>query len=221
LFDKILEILRSTVEWQSLGYNALTITFLATLITTSLGGWGYIRQARAVWKKKSGESVSVTLFSYFGAFFLAFLVYGIATRRIAVAFNGLLGFFHVPILWGLWKFKGFSRAEKVLFWMFLGMIPAMAFLPRKDLMLMVFMFGTLIPVAKQPYEMWQAKSAGVMDIGFVAVFLFSTFFWTIYAFAVRDWVMEIVNPIALVIVLAIAALWFKYSRKEIPRVSLR
>ena len=208
----VIHFFKNTVEWQGWGYNALTISFIATAVFTVLEGWGFWMQNRSIWRNKSGESISVSLFIYFGCLFIAVIAYGYYIRSIAAIFNGMLGFMHLPILFGLWKYKGFTKLEKGALYVFPLMIPAMIFFPWKDLLMISLLFGTIIPLAMQLYEMWRAKSAGVINARFIGILIISTAFWVIYAFAIRNWVMEVIYPLTLVILILIFVLRFHYAR---------
>ena len=203
---------KNSVEWQGWGYNALTISFIATAVFTVLEGWGFWMQNLSIWRSKSGASISVSLFIYFCCLFITVIAYGFYIKSIAAIFNGMLGFLHVPILFGLWKYKGFTKLETGALCIFPLMVPAMISLPWKDLMMISLLFGTIVPLLMQLYEMWRAKSAGVLNARFIGILIISTAFWVIYAFAIENWVMEVIYPLTLVILILIFALRFRYAR---------
>ncbi len=68
------------------------------------------------------------------------------------------------------------------------------------------------PLVMQLHEMWRAKSAGVVDARFIGILIISTAFWVVYAFAIRNWVMEVIYPLTLVILMLIFLLRFRYAR---------
>jgi uncharacterized protein with PQ loop repeat len=208
---EVIHFFKNTVEWQGWGYNALTISFIATAVFTVIEGWGFWMQNISIWRKKSGESISVVLFIYFGCLFTTVIVYGYYINSMAALFNGMLGFLHLPILFGLWKYKGYTKLEIGCLCAFPVMIPAMIFLPWKDLLMISMLFGSIIPLSMQLYEMWRAKSAGVVDARFIGVLIISTAFWVVYAFAIHNWVMEVIYPLTLVILILILMLHFRYT----------
>jgi uncharacterized protein with PQ loop repeat len=207
----VIHFFKNTVEWQGWGYNALTISFIGTAFFTILEGWGFCMQNRSIWQNKSGESISVSLFIYFGCLFITVIVYGYYIKSIAAIFNGMLGFLHLPILFGLWKYKGYTKLEKGALYLFPLMIPAMIFLLEKDLLMISLLLGTIVPLLMQLYEMWRAKSAGVLNASFIGILIISTAFWVVYAFAIRNWVMEVIYPLTLVILILIFVLRFRYA----------
>ncbi len=63
-------------------------------------------------------------------------------------------------------------------------------------------------------EMWRAKSAGVVDARFIGVLMISTDFRVVYAFAIQNWVMEVIYPLTLVVLILIFLLRFHYARSS-------
>ena len=200
------------MELGQLGWNVVTIGFLGTVIFTILEAWGLWQQKKLIWENESGQSVSVITFSYGTAMFAAVLIYGISVNSVALSFNGLLGFFHLPIIWGLWKFKGFSRTEKLLGIFLMVVVAVMIVLPFKDWFFLLLSFGTLISASMQAIEIWEEEDAGVVEIKLLAVFLLSNFFWIIYAFAIGNWILQIISPLFFVILTITIVLWFKNKK---------
>jgi len=201
------------VELNHLGWNALTIGFIGTLIFSFAEGWGVWQQNKAIWKNKSGESVSVIWFTYFTALFGIVFIYGLSTKSIALAFNGfLLTPLYIPLVVGLWKFKGFTKVEKICSACFLAAVIACVLVPYKDWFFLIFTVGNIFFSFTQPYEIWKNKSSGVVEIKLLVVFLASTIFWVTYAYASHDWVLEIITPCYLVIISLTTILWFKYRK---------
>ena len=206
------------IEWQSWGWNAITVSFVATAAFTVFQSWGLWKQDETVRTRQSGASIAVLPFAYIGCVFLAFSYYGIAIGSAAATFNGLLGLLHVRVLASLWRFKRFTRAETILVAGFPLMIVAMIVVPSRGTLLLVLMGGSLVPMAQQPLEMWRARSAGAVDIRYVAIFMTSSAFWTIYALAIGNRVLAIINPSAFAILATTAVLWVRYSDRAQRRL---
>ncbi len=209
------EFIKNSVEFQNWGWNALAIGSLGTAVFTLIEGWGLWKQNDAIWEGESGESVSVIWFSYLLFAFVAFFFYGVHIRGLAAMFNGAaLALLHVPILLGLRKHKGFTTSEKVQFFLFALMVPAMAFLPWKDEVFMVVSVGIIYSTATQPWELLRAKKSGVLEIRLIVIYLISTIFWVIYAFAISEWVLEILTSANLLLFIITAVLWSEYRSRE-------
>ena len=207
------EWIQGTLEYQHWGWNSLIIGSAGTIIFTFFEGWGILKQNESIWREKSGESVSVSWFSFLGFFFFAFILYGVHLKSIAIVVNGsVLGPLHLPVLWGLWKYKGFTGKEKLLFVLSVLMVPAMAFIPWKSEVYLLLSIGTIIALASQPWEIWENKNAGVLEIRLIGIYLVSTGFWVAYAFATGDLPLEIITTAALFLLLITCLLWFKYRK---------
>jgi len=206
--------LKSIAEYQNWGFNALIVGSVGTIFFTFLEAWGLWRQNKLIWKEKSGESVSVGWFSYLGFLFLTLIVYGYSVKSISIVINGLvLGPLHFPILLGLWKFKGFSHREKLVFTISAMMLLAMILLPWKNIVFVVINFGTIISLSLQPWEIWKNKNAGMVEIRLISVYFVSTVFWVIYAYFLGEWALKIITPIALFLFGLTIFFWLKYRKK--------
>ncbi len=215
------EFVRSTVEYQNWGWNAVVVGSFGAIIFTFIEGWGLWKQNQAIWRGKSGESVSVSWFSYFLFALAAFFFYGIHIHGIAAMFNGVaLTLVHIPILLGLWKYKGFAKWEKVQFFCLALMVPAMAFLPWKNEVFTIVSVGIIYSLATQPLELWKTKKTGAVEIKLLVVYTLSTAFWVIYAFAINEWVLEILTSVNLFLLGLATLLWFKYRAREPVRAAV-
>jgi uncharacterized protein with PQ loop repeat len=219
MISRVQSWLRTTVEWHSWGYNALTISFIATVAFTLFQAWGLWKQIGTMRVRRSGESISLLLFSYLGCVFFSMLYYGLLVRSIAAVFNGLLGFLHVVVVVLLWRYKRIARAEMMLAATFPLMIVAMVVVPWRDTLLLVVMAISLVPMAHQPLEMWRNRSAGAVDLRYVAIFMASAGFWTIYALAIGNWVLSIINPAIAAILVITALLYVRFRPPAAARAA--
>lgn len=212
------------MELQHFGWNMLTLGFVGTLLFTFAEGWGSWKQSKTIWFNESGQSVSIPLFTYLTFIFIATFIYGIATSSIALIFNGLLTLMQVPILLGLWKFKGFNKKEYGLLLILSLVAVAMIFSKSKDWFFLLISFGSIGFFLAQPWEIWKNKNSGAVEIKMIAAYFASTTFWVFYAFAIHDWVLQIICPSYLIILTATALLWYKYhdteGKEEIPKHSV-
>jgi uncharacterized protein with PQ loop repeat len=200
------------MELHNFGFNAVTIGFCGTIFFTLISVWGLYQQAKTIWLHQSGQSVSVFWFSYNIFLFNVGLVYGISLSSIALIFNGsLLGLMHLPILIGLGKYKGFTRLEKFSFLIYVILLALTIVLPYKGTLYLLFSFGNVFAQAMQPWEIVKQKNSGRVEVKLLIVYLTSTLFWVIYAFATRNLALEIICPIYLTILTATLVLWKKYK----------
>ena len=140
------------VELRNFGWNAVTISFVATLLFSLWAAWGLYDQVKKIWGSRSGEAVSNIWFICATALFGATIIYGVSTRSIAVTFSGLArGPLHVPILIGLAKFKDFTKREWSLLGFLTIVLVTMAIVPWKGAFFITISMGVLIPTAMQPF----------------------------------------------------------------------
>lgn len=230
----LIGLLKSTVEYRDLTTNGFLsvgiLTALGVVFFTCLQGYGTWEQGRTIWRKRSGKGVSSVMVIFSTCYFFAFFAYGMSQSSIAMALNGLLGFVFIPIVIGLWRFRGFSIAEWIYFAVCLALAPAMALVENKDLFLLVLLgavIGTSIPQTVKAYQAWQASDPGAIEPKFFVVFMATNAFWFIYALAIGNWVLQIFNPISFANLSLTLTFWWlakkraERQREQRPRFGLR
>jgi uncharacterized protein with PQ loop repeat len=188
---EINNIIQSTVEYKNFGFNALTISAIATIIFSLLQGYGIWKQSQEIWRKESGEAIAATFFFYNFFFFVIFLIYGLEEKSLAITLNGALSFFYLPILLGLKKFKGFTRGEIISAILMLPIIPAIIICPEKNLVLFVFSSISVIVIVKQFKEIMKDRDLGALSTKYIWMFLVTSIFWFIYYVTTKKWLLEI------------------------------
>ena len=208
------------MEFANFGWNALTISFVGIIFFSLLGTWGLYHQNKKIWNNRSGESVSVKWFIMYVFLYIAFLIYGMGQNSAALMFHGIVRIiFNVPILIGLYCFKGFTKTEWSIFFFLAVCTFVMAIFPRSGLLFLLFAYGGATAAATQPWEIWRTKSSGKVSIKLVIIYMVSSLFWGIYSFAFDDLVMKIVFISYFTVYAITARLWFKY-RKQLNHCDL-
>jgi uncharacterized protein with PQ loop repeat len=202
------------VELQEIGWNAVTLSFIATFVTLVIGLWGLWKQNRTIWRMRSGESVSVIMYSYTTAFFIAAAVYGLQTGSLALTANLFRLLLLVPIMVGLLKFKKFRPWEKVLSVLFIGITVAMLLLPHKDWLFLALCVCSWVSIVTQAVEILHKGEIGAVDVRMLWTMLVTASAWLVYGFAVHDWVLMATNPIYAAIVAITVAIWYVVRRKS-------
>lgn len=214
----MLELLQNTIEYREWGLNAATIGAMGIIFFTFVEGWGLWKQIQTIWHARSGESISFRWFTYLGSYFVAGLVYGMHLSSVSMVFGSLIpALLHLPIILGIMKFKQLGKNEKAQSVLFILMIPAMILTAQKDMLYIVLSIGTIYALATQPLELYRVKSPGVVDIRLITVYLVSTAFWLLYAFAIKAVGLMVVTPFALILLTLTAVLWFRYKHLEAAR----
>jgi len=201
------------VEFQDFGWNAVTICFFGTIFFMLLQVWGTFAQAKTIWQKKSGLSVSVPLFAYsIGSFFISFL-YGISIKSLAlILVCGTLCLMHLPIMAGLVKYKEFKNWEKLFIVALILVVVICSLIPYKDYVYLTFNIGTIAMLCFQPWEIWRNKDAGSVEPRLNATYFLSTLFLLIYGIAINDWVIQIISPCYSLFHISIIIMWFVYKK---------
>ncbi|MEL6804977.1 MAG: hypothetical protein AAFO91_14475, partial [Bacteroidota bacterium] len=219
----VFDFLQSTIEYRQLGWNIATISALSTIAFTCWQMTALVDQYQTI---KTGESVSVSWNTFFGADFMAFIIYGIYAASIAMTFNALLGFGHLLVLWGLLQVKTLTMREWLL-------LPSIVILPvlmyysrthmidlwfveltERQLLFLVFSLGTLIALGLQPWEMYRNKSRGDFSFNVLISYTASTGFWIGFAyFATDDLVLRFLVTVGGIEMIICCYLWYKYTPK--------
>ncbi len=221
-FDAARRFFLDTVEVRQWGLNSIIVSAFATAVFTLLEGWGLWQQARTIRTRRSGESVSVTWFSFCQFVFPAYALYGMHVRGLAVIFDGTIqALMTLPVMIGLLRFKPLTRREKWQLPIFALMVPAMAFLPWKNTVFLVMTTGFILSSAQQPLELWKRRKTGAVDPKLLAVMLLTMGFWAVYAFCIRAWALMITTGLNGGLIAMAIALWFKFRAAERPNASSR
>jgi uncharacterized protein with PQ loop repeat len=210
------EIIRNTVEYRNWGLNTATFSFFATIVFTFLQLWSIQQQKNTIRRKRSGKSVSVTLFSYAMFYCFASFLYGLFKYSIAMSLVGLLCIQYGSVLYDLFRCKGFSRNDKIVFWLFSLMGPMVCILKgsSRDIFILAVMFGGIVPFSLQAWEVKKERNFGSVDPRFVFVLLLSSIFWFIYGAANGIWVLVVFNP-PVIAILAFMLFLYKYRNKAV------
>lgn len=201
------------MELAHFGLNVVTVSFLATVFFSLLTAWGFGCQARTVWDERSAQSLSTPAFLYTTFVRAPIVIYGLSIGSLALIINGVIPFLALlPIVIGIGKFQGFKRRDWLLVGALTIAVVVTAVVPCKSAVVMPWMIVSIAFAALQPWEMWQRRSAGVVDLRMLVVSFINSSFWLIYAFAIDDFVLKVINPGFLLVTLASTVLWYRYRR---------
>jgi len=201
------------IELQNFGWNYLTIIAVMTMLLTVFQAYGISCQSQKIWRTKSGESLSATLFFMYCFYFIAFFFYGLSKNSLAMTFNALLAIPYVPVVVGLIKFKKLTLAEKISLPLSMAIVPLMIITTEKDALLSVLFIISLGILAMQPIEMLKTKTRGAVDIKFIFIFSITSVFWLIYATTIHNPVLTFFNSGALIIYALVIYLYYKPIKK--------
>jgi len=204
-------------ETEQFGWNALTVSFFLTVIVTLISCYVNWRQARQIWRLKSGHVVAVPVYLYLSAARIAMICYGWQSGSLGLTLSGALSFpMTAAILVGLVMYKKFSGFERCLAFVLAAMsgwtVWASVYLSIgvTSVAFIVWSIGFMVIASAQPLEIWRAKSAGAVTFGTVFAPTFSSAVWIAYALALGDWVLVAVSMPIFVIAVATTVLWHRY-----------
>lgn len=217
----VLDFLTQTKEFRGWGWDEkhlpITISFLGTSFFAVLGAWGLVKQNRKIWRDCSGDSVSVAWNSVFAFMFTAFFIYGIEINSLACIIQGVFRtLFYIPILVGLYRYKGFTQKESWLSILMFVAIVVMLIAPAKvvPVIFMSFSFAGVIAAGFQPWEIYKWKSRGNVSLELLVVYAMSIVFWAGYGYFIKDTLLAIMMSLYLVVYFTGVYLWLYYWKKE-------
>ncbi len=214
-----------TAEYKNWGWNAATVSTCIILLVTGPEVWGIIKQSKTIWMDRKGDSVSNTMFSFTLSFFFVAAIYGWHLKSVSMIANSIItGVAQIPILWGLLKFKGFSRTETVLAIVFVLMPIAEHTSSSKGELYLLFSFGLWYAFGAQLWELWREGKRGEVNIRMWSVFLFATAAWTTFAFAGDEFYFKIAQVGISFFITAINVLWWWFWLRDkslLPRQLLQ
>jgi len=211
-----LDIVKQTVEYQSFGWNALTIGATGGALILVFEIWALLKQVASIWRARSVKSLSAYWLGYIACYFAACIPYGLGVRGgLIIVTSALFVLAHIPLLWGIHRFRGFSALEIVSIGAFALMVPAMIQFPSwSDALYLAFSMGTVYAFVMQAWELWKTKETGALNLELLVTYLVATAFWTVYAFAIDALALKILNPALLVILSATIAMWIRFKAQE-------
>lgn len=199
------------VELKHFGWNALTLSFLATTFFALLGGWSLVKQLRAVHRERSGQSLSVVWLAFFAASMAAGLPYGLEKQSLAMILHFALRMPQmVCLLIVLRRHRPFTGPENLLF---LGLALGLAWMSVSDNRAPFFAFFTgagVVGLMAQPREIWRQKSVGVVTIDILLVGLVAALFWLVYALAISDPTLFAITSLYVLVYIITLWLYFRY-----------
>jgi uncharacterized protein with PQ loop repeat len=222
MFDAIMTFLKGSVEWQEFRENGFwsftIISSIGILILTVFEMYGVTMQGLAIWRKRSGEAVSVTLFNFNGSAFVAWGLYGYYVNGAVAALNGILtGVVHLMVIVLLCVHKPLKWWEIAVIALCPLMIPAMvmtAGTPWQSTIYIAIALGIGVAMATQPLEMWLKKETGAVEIRMYLVYVLTTLVWLAYTISLGDTPFIIGTCISAAVVAVTVLVWCYYRLRE-------
>jgi uncharacterized protein with PQ loop repeat len=202
-------------EITGFGMNMLTLSFGATMFFTVFQAIGFLKQNRKIIKRRSGESVSISFYSFFGFSALAVTVFGLSKQSLALSINGLLGILSLIITINLLRFKKISKKERVIVMFSTLALPVMIFSPNKDIIFLILGLIIAVALTTQIAEIWRNKNSGSYHPFQIFVGITSCSFWLVYAIITGIGVMQITNTLFVLLHFILLFFYFKFRKNRI------
>ncbi len=199
-------------EWLNFDWTPEVISFLGILFFIAFGSYALFVQGRKIWKNKSGLSVSVTWTFIFFFMFLAYPIIGAERQNTLLFWQGVFRvLFYVPILVGLYKFKGFTRKEIVLARILFLMIFIMIEYPftGEFIYTAINLFG-VFGIFAQGRLMKEEKGSGVVSPFLLFVYATNILFWLWYTYQVKDLFLFVNTAFFLFAYAYTILMWIKF-----------
>lgn len=207
----IVRFILDSKEYRNFGFNPMTLGSLGAVTCTGVQAWGLAGQMKAIRTERSAESMPFDMFAYSLFFLWSLVCYGIHLKSLTLVFCcSVLGALYLEVLVLLSVYSEISSGEIVLLAASALMVPAMILLPQKRTMYLIFDAGVVLFSLRQPWEIWKNRNAGVVQLGYLAAFLVSGFFWSVYSYAIRDWAMSAVCTGSTVLTGITLAFWVRF-----------
>lgn len=208
------------MELEQLGWNALTVCFFGTIITTVLRLFGAGHQAWSIWRLRSVRSVSgLNLVSYSFSMVVT-AIYGHWIDSLAMVITSAMSLaVTLPSLAGFFRFERQRKKEMVraigLAVILAVIVAGMAAAPDKNPFYYGFAVGGMFFASHQPWKIWHNRDAGVVDPLLLGVTLASSVFWLVYWLAVGNRpALVAISAVFTVIALVAMVLWIIYRPRH-------
>lgn len=201
-------------EWVRFDWAPEAISFYGIAFFILFGSVALFIQGRKIWKHESGLSVSTTWTFNFFFFFVASVIIGVERQNALLSAQGIFRVvFYLPIIWGLSRFKGFTRQEVVLARTLFLMIFIMIEYPRTGEMIYatINLFGVL-GVFAQGLLIRKEKSAGVVSAILLFAYAANATLWVWYMHAINDQFLFLNSTLFLLAYVYTITTWLKFRR---------
>lgn len=207
--------MQNFVEFQNWGFNTLIISSIMTMVFSISQGYGFVLQGLKIFKEKSVKSISLAMIFNFFFYLIAFTIYGIEEKSLAIIFKGLLFIPVFPIVFGIFKFKDKITLKDIsLFVLTMMTVPAMIIIDNKDNLLLILLIIGLVTIFSQLATIIKKKSTGALEIKLIIICLATAIFWLIYAISLKNFPLILFNFVAIIFYTSIIILYKKYKVKN-------
>lgn len=210
--DSIVAFVLTSTESKNFGANWATFWALGANFFTVLQAWSTLKQREKIRAAEKADGVSLYFFAYLTGYCFSFIYYGWHQHSITIILNGLLGFIFLQVVVSIVRYRGITKREVAMVLGIPLMVLMMVFVPKKEAVLFVYLFGIFVFLLDVPLRIRREKKVGQVEVRVLYVFVAVGIFWSLYAFTIGDVPLMIFNPLAVVVYLWTIRLYRKYRK---------
>lgn len=167
-------------EWLYFGWTPEEISSSGIIFFIFFGSVALGIQGWKIWKNKSGLSVSVAWTFIFFFMFLTYPIYGVEKDNSLLTWQGVFRIlFYLPILFGLYRFKGFTKKELIFARILFLMIFIMVEYPSTgEAVYTGLNFLGVFGVFMQGWAMQKTNKTGTVSLTLLIAYSLNAGLWT-------------------------------------------
>ncbi|MFA5131648.1 MAG: SemiSWEET family transporter [Patescibacteria group bacterium] len=193
VFKNLVNFFQGLIEYRDFiehgHFTSVSIVVLIALLTAIIQAWGMLKQSKKIWQNQSGETLPLTFFAFQFFYFMSYLIYGIKIGSGSIILNNLVGFFFLPIIAGLIKFKlkenGSFRKELLFSPFFVLVIPCILFI-KEEWSLLVVLVLALFVFTHLVRELFRTKKVRNIEPRFILSIIAGSSIWLFYGWKIGD-----------------------------------
>lgn len=184
---QLLEVLLMQA-WFKYEWAPETVSFYGIVFFIFFGSVALFFQGREIWKTRTALSISAVWTFIFFFMFLTYPVIGVQRQNALLVTQGVCRIaFYIPILWGLWKFRGFTRGEIILArLLFLSAFLMVEYPSTGEVIYTLVNFLGVFGVAAQGVLLKKEGRTGVVSPVLLAAYITNSTLWTWYTYEIKD-----------------------------------
>jgi hypothetical protein len=207
-------------EWLYLDWTPERTLSYGITFFIIFGSCALFVQARKIWKNRSGASVSATWTLIFFAMFVTYMILGEDKRENALLFwQGVFRVaFYIPILIGLFRFKGFTKKDTLLARsLFLIIFFMVEYPSTREFLYSVVNFLGVVGVAAQGRLIQKEQKTGVVSPILLFAYAANATLWVWYTHAINDNLLFLNSTLFLAAYAYTIYMWVKIRLSEFAR----
>jgi hypothetical protein len=206
--------------WLEYEWTPETVSSCGIMFFIAFGSAALFLQGREIWKNRSALSVSAVWTFIFFFMFLTYPVIGVQRQNTLLITQGVCRIaFYIPILWGLWKFRGFTRGEIILARLLFFLIFLMVEYPSTgEAIYTLINFLGVFGVAAQGVLLRKEGRTGVVSPLLLFAYMTNSTLWMWYTYEIKDLFLFANSMLFLAVYMYAVFIWTRIYFRELRTV---